>query len=239
MRRYDGVHDPVRGGRRGHHWAIVLAWRQIRAYVDERQAAPTDANDVGNDSAALRLLPTEQYMSVMKSTPSLMEMTRNPFVLRLFVEVLPSMVAAGTSLQRITRYSLYKAFVTQWFTREVARKSAGDQASLGVVDGDASVVVDMFELLCALLALEMLKANVLAVKASVLSVASGDGGVDSVIWRDVQDAADEWLSTDPTATAVLQQRYNALSRREKARCAECDIVQFFSCILVEASREAH
>ena len=157
----------------------------------------------------------------MKSTPSLMEMTRNPFVLRLFVDVLPSMVAAGTSLRHITRYSLYNAFVKQWFTREVARKSGDVQASLGVVDGDASSVIDMFELLCALLALEMLKANVLTLKASVLGLASGGGaaGVDRVIWRDVKNAAEEWLGTDPTTTAALQQSYDELSSRERARCA--------------------
>ena len=172
-----------------------------------------------DNNTELALLPTQEYLRVMKSTPSLMEMTRNPFVLRLFVEVLPSMVAAGTSLQRITRYSLYNAFVTQWLTREVARKSPDEQASLGVINGDASTVVDLFELLCALLALEMLKANVLTLRASVVIAASGDGGADSVIWRDVQDAADEWLSTDPAATAALRSQYDALSRRDKARCA--------------------
>ena len=204
----------------------VVFMGQIRAYIGERTAARSEPTDSGGNAESAPL-PTEQYIAVMNSTPSLMEMTRNPFVLRLFVDVLPSMVAAGTSLHHVTRYSLYKAFVTQWFRREVARKSPGDQASLGVVDGDVSSVVDTFELLCAVLALEMLKANLLTLKASVLSAASGDGGVDSVIWRDVQDAADEWLSTDPTATAVLQQRYNALSRREKARCAECDTGQFW------------
>ena len=146
----------------------------------------------------------------MKSTPSLMEMTRNPFVLRLFVDVLPSMVAAGTSLRRITRYSLYNAFVKQWFAREVARKSGDDQASLGVVDGDASTVIDTFELLCALLALEMLKAN-------MLSVTLVSGGVDSTMWASVQNAVDSWLRNDTTVTAVLQAQYNALPDRKKTR----------------------
>ena len=139
-----------------------------------------------------------------------MEMTRNPFVLRLFVDVLPSMVAGGTSLRHITRYSLYNAFVIQWFTREVARKSGDDQASLGVVDGDASTVIDTFELLCALLALEMLKAN-------LLSITLASGGVDSAIWANVQDAVDSWLSNDATVTAALQQEYNALPARKKTR----------------------
>ena len=170
------------------------------------------------------LLPIKQYITVMKSTPSLMEMTRNPFVLRLFVDVLPSMVAAGTSLRHITRYSLYNAFVTQWFTREVARKSGDEQASLGVVHGDASAVVAVFELLCALLALEMLKANVLSLKAVVLSsAASADGGADSVIWRDVQDAADEWLSSDSATVATLHRQYDTLPRRDKARCVDARV----------------
>ena len=196
--------------------------RQIRTYIDERTlaAARSESADV-DDNSKVAMLPTERYLTVMKATPSLMEMTRNPFVLRLFVDVLPSMVAASTSFQHITRYSLYKAFVTQWFTREVARKSADEQASLGVINGDASTVVDTFELLCALLALEMLKANVLTLKASVLSAGSAGGGIgiDSVIWRDVQDAAAEWLGTDPTATAALQRQYDGLSQRERARYA--------------------
>ena len=155
-------------------------------------------------------LPTQEYLRVIKSTPSLMEMTRNPFVLRLFVDVLPSMVAAGTSLRHITRYSLYNAFVEQWFTREVARKSGDEQTSLGVVDGDASTVVDTFELLCALLALEMLKAN-------VLSITLASGGVDSTIWANVQDAAYSWLNNDTAVTAALQAQYDALPARKKTR----------------------
>ena len=146
----------------------------------------------------------------MKSTPSLMEMTRNPFVLRLFVDVLPSMVTAGTSLRHITRYSLYNAFVKQWFTREVARKSGDEQASLGVVDGDASTVIDTFELLCALLALEMLKAN-------VLSITLVSGGVDSTMWTSVQNAVGTWLSNDTTVTTALQAQYDALPDRKKTR----------------------
>ena len=164
------------------------------------------------------MLPTEQYISAVKSTPSLMEMSRNPLVLRLFVDVFPGMAAAGVPSQRITRYRLYRAFVTQWFTREVARRSGDEQAYLGVADGDASAVIDVFELLCALLALEMLKAHVMTLTAGVLNATSGVVGVDGVIWRDVQDAVREWLSTDSTVITALQQRYKALPRREKARC---------------------
>ena len=186
---------------------------QIRSYIEDRTArlagVSVETADRESDTS-LSALPAEQYIAVMSSTPSLKEMTRNPFVLRLFVDVLPSMVASGLSLRHITRYRLYNAFVTQWFTREVARKGADEQASLGVVDGDASAVIDMFELLCALLALEMLKAN-------VLSVVLASGSADSVIWRDVKDAADEWLSGDTTAIAAQQAKYDALSRREKAR----------------------
>ena len=91
-------------------------------------------------------------------------MTRNPFVLRLFVEALPSMQAAGLDLTRITRYDVYSGFVRQWFGREVGRVSVDQRVALGLRAGDdmgdVGPVVDAFELLCALLAGEMLKANV-------------------------------------------------------------------------------
>ena len=193
-------------------WAFTSNW-QIRTYIDERETLSASENEDTKD-AVLPLLPAEEYIRIMQSTPTLIEMTRNPFVLRLFVETLPAMVAAGASLQYITRYSVYSAFVKQWFMRELARKSGVDQASLGVVNGDASAVVAVFELLCALLALEMLKANVLSV---VLTTHSDD--TFSLIWRDVKDAADEWLSADTETIASLQRKYESLSRREKSRYA--------------------
>ena len=74
----------------------------------------------------------------------------------------------------------------------------------------ANTVVDTFELLCALLALEMLKAN-------VLSITLASGGVDSTIWANVQDAAYSWLNNDTAVTAALQAQYDALPARKKTR----------------------
>ena len=156
----------------------------------------------------LSKLSTQDYIHVMKSTPSLVEMTRNPFVLRLFVEVLPDMFAAGISLRQITRYTLDTAFVKKWFTREVARKSGKEQALLGVLDGNVAAVIDMFELLCALLALEMLKTNVLEVKLAQ----------SSILWRDVKNAAQRWLRADDAKIAKLRQDYDGMDDRQKSRC---------------------
>ena len=194
----------VAGDRFFHHW-------QIRAYISNRAVVLKPSGNTGNDSAAIAVLPTEQYISAMKSTPSLMEMTRNPFLLRLFVDMLPSMVAPGASrlMQRVTRYSIYKAFMTQWFRREVARKSAVEQSSLGVgTSGDESVGVDILELLCALLAVEMLKINELSM---VLAQRSN-------LWWSVQNATAKWQSTDTAVISGLQSQYDALSHRAKARC---------------------
>ena len=55
----------VAGDRFFHHW-------QIRAYISNRAVVLKPSGNTGNDSAAIAVLPTEQYISAMKSTPSLM-----------------------------------------------------------------------------------------------------------------------------------------------------------------------
>jgi WD40 repeat protein len=146
-----------------------------------------------------------QCLSIMESSPSVMEMTRNPFVLRLFVDALPDILASGILPERITRYDIYRSFVTQWFTHELGRLEPSDQAALGLgKQGSAGVtsVVALFEVLCALLAGEMLK-------ASVLTVSFEDGGEGSP-WYAVQKAAGEWLVQDEEVRAEATARFRAL-----------------------------
>jgi hypothetical protein len=71
----------------------------------------------------------------MASSPSIKEMTRNPFVLRLFVDALPGLKATGRDLTRVTRYDVYSGFVTQWFGREVARLPVDQRLALGLRAG--------------------------------------------------------------------------------------------------------
>ena len=88
--------------------------------------------------------------------PTVLDLVRNPFVLRLFVEALPGL--SEDDKQHLTRYTVYNVFVTQWFKREIGRLSAGDKQALGLVDATGTTllsiddVVSRFDLLAALLA---------------------------------------------------------------------------------------
>ncbi len=134
----------------------------------------------------------EEYTAVLKQSPSVLELVRNPFVLRLFVEALPSI--APEDRARLTRYTIYRTFVHQWFDKEVARMHPDAQAGLGLADGTVTrpILLDRFELLSALLAGELLKAGVLDVRF--------DDGTGSV-WCRVQEAANEWVIGDVESSA--------------------------------------
>jgi hypothetical protein len=85
-------------------WSLSLCYvlsciMQIRTYLDHRMASSmgssVSAVDDSGHAPDVPTLPPDEYLVVMRSSPSLVEMTRNPFVLRLFVDALPSMKAAG------------------------------------------------------------------------------------------------------------------------------------------------
>jgi hypothetical protein len=103
-----------------HRRRLLLPFRsaQISRYLEVR----TMHHD---DSTGHAVLPVAEYLAVMKSSPSLKEMTRNPFVLRLFVEVLPTLKASGRDMGKLTRYDIYSGFVSQWFERELRRIPPG------------------------------------------------------------------------------------------------------------------
>ncbi len=82
---------------------------------------PTPATPSLPGSPRTSSLPAQSYLDAMASSRTLRDLTRNPFVLRLFVDALPSLVASGspTALRGLTRHAVYHAFVRQWFDREV------------------------------------------------------------------------------------------------------------------------
>jgi hypothetical protein len=106
-----------------HRRRLLLPFRstQITRYLEVR----TGGSSSCDNAAGHHVLPVAEYLAVMKSSPSLKEMTRNPFVLRLFVEVLPTLKASGKDLGKLTRYDIYSGFVTQWFERELRRIPPG------------------------------------------------------------------------------------------------------------------
>jgi hypothetical protein len=140
-----------------------------------------------------------EYLVGITAFRSLGFLTRNPFLLKLFVEALPTPAQTASSgpLRRVTRYHLYEAFVGQWFQRGMARMPE-EEAVRGAEQGAgasyrarskpapaAAPVVTQFELLSALLAGEMLRRPELG-----LAVALDDS--DSA-WKAVQEAAEAWL----------------------------------------------
>ena len=175
-------------------------------------------------------LAPHEYLSVMESSPSVMEMTRNPFVLRLFVDALPAILASrtGRSTAAITRYDIYSSFVKQWFGREVQRLPPEGQATLGVGAGGKGVapVVELFELLCALLAGEMLKAGMLSVsfeegEGEPKGEGEGAQGNSNLtgpsVWRSVQDVAGMWLVEDGVIQAEAAAAFRALPALQQRR----------------------
>ncbi len=68
-----------------------------------------------------------ECLAITAGSPGLQDLTRNPFLLRLFVEALPALKAADPALARVTRHQVYQAFVGQWFQREVARMATERQ----------------------------------------------------------------------------------------------------------------
>ncbi|KAF9573079.1 hypothetical protein EC968_009039 [Mortierella alpina] len=70
------------------------------------------------------LWSAENYSDVLKEIPSLQELVRNPFLLRLALDVLPRLVEPGQKNladAKVTRVALYDQFIEQWLEREKKR----------------------------------------------------------------------------------------------------------------------
>lgn len=67
-------------------------------------------------------------MDTLATIPNLMDLVRNPFLLTLALEALPSVVEGRTDLSRlrVTRVELYKTFVKHWLN--VNKRRLQDQA---------------------------------------------------------------------------------------------------------------
>jgi WD40 repeat protein len=185
--------------------AVLLASCQIEDYIGHVLSMS------GSDDK--RACSSEEYTAVLKRSPSVQELVRNPFVLRLFMEALPSI--APEDRKRLTRYTIYRTFVQQWFDKEVARMHPDAQAGLGLADGTVTrpILLDRFELLSALLAGEMLKAGVM--------------GISEAVWRSLRDVAKDWIvapSLVGSTTASLDQIVSAMKAVQYAVLA-IDAVQ--------------
>ncbi len=197
--------------------------RSLPAHVGCTPLSNQVTEYVRQHAAAVRTDPGK-YLSAIQEATSLVDLTRNPFLLTLFVAALPKLSATATGPAHVTRYRVYEAFVAQWFEqRGVARLAAkvaaevrgpdaagtasGDLAGTVATGTDTSTVGARFELLSALLAGEMLRLPELG-----LAVTLEDGDKS---WKAVTDTAEAWLA-DPVLHAVRStDAYQRASKRRK------------------------
>ncbi len=153
---------------------------------------------------------TEECHAFLANSPSLKALVRNPFVLRLFLEVLPTFSLEDRS--KVTRYVIYSRFVARWFKRNLRRLPDVKREPL---EEDEDEAVAHFEMISATLAGEMLKDNVLAIPLT--HVAGERTASDSpVAWHRAMDAAYDLLVERKRYQLLQGSRSGRLTKRELA-----------------------
>ena len=96
--------------------AVIVPFRstQIQKYIELFTQAPKTMEYIGIEPE----WNTEQYMERLKSIKHLMELARNPFMLRMILDVLPRIAKTTTKMARI---DLYDRFVELHFESEHQR----------------------------------------------------------------------------------------------------------------------
>ncbi|GJJ74186.1 hypothetical protein EMPS_06544 [Entomortierella parvispora] len=101
--------------------AVIVPFRmeQIKDYIDQYVSSPETQLLFENTS----VWSADTYLNLLKIVPQLMDLIRNPFLLRLMLDVLPSLVRKGDdlTLTRMTRVKLYDEYVLQHFMHELDR----------------------------------------------------------------------------------------------------------------------
>ncbi|GJJ72690.1 protein HIRA/HIR1 [Entomortierella parvispora] len=98
--------------------AVIVPFKkeQIREYIDLYTKAP--AAEGYEDRQAWT---TEQYLQQLESVPQLMELVKNPFLLKLMLDTLPSISGDGQDLSAITRVQLYDEYIAHLYSLELHR----------------------------------------------------------------------------------------------------------------------
>ncbi|GJJ74271.1 hypothetical protein EMPS_06629 [Entomortierella parvispora] len=99
--------------------AVIVPFRttQINEYIELFTQGPNTMEYPGQDSG----WSTEQYMERLKSISHLMELAKNPFMLKMILDVLPTIAKSTT---KMTRVELYDRFVEFHFKSEQRRLKA-------------------------------------------------------------------------------------------------------------------
>ncbi|KAG0020826.1 hypothetical protein BGZ80_003535 [Entomortierella chlamydospora] len=122
---YKGCFQPIDrntgGGSELFEEAIITPFNknQIHDYVDQYV------------SLRKPLWGSENYLQALREVPNLQDLVRNPFLLRLALEVLPQLFSTSSTFSEshITRVQLYDEFVAQWIERSKTRLREMDLSS--------------------------------------------------------------------------------------------------------------
>ena len=154
-------------------------------------------------------LTLADYLRVIRNTPALHDLVSNPLILRLFVEALPQLHRNKPSLENITRYDIYDAFVAQWFRRETKRldKVIKDQIGLAATGDDAlQNAENIFTSYAVLLAGQMHQKNSLEVSLRDLAHPA------AVTWNNLSEKIAATINQQ--VAEQLSQKYRKLTTLE-------------------------
>ena len=113
------------------YYIFIDLLSQIEEYVDK--VASQCGTDLGASTSTAATPSIKDLVQRHLQLPSVKDLVRNPFVLKLFVEALPHLPEAGQG--HITRYKVYQIFTSQWCAREVERMPPARKAELGLPVG--------------------------------------------------------------------------------------------------------
>ncbi|CAO3563693.1 unnamed protein product [Mortierella alpina] len=133
---------------------VPFSTGQIEDYVGQFVRDP----EVHKQISKSRIWSTEDYMSMLRSIPNMMDLVKNPFLLSLALRSLPLVVegAADLSKVKVTRLTLYNAFTDQWLENNKCRlenmtlsAEARDALQELLEEGFASSAIDFLKELAA------------------------------------------------------------------------------------------
>ena len=122
------------------------------------------ANEVNKHGVVV--LEWREYKEALKTQrgSELGHLLRNPFVLRLFVEALPTLKREKTAknLSRLSRFDIYATFVRQWFDRESKKDQVRDVLRKHPIDEES--LLESFHYTAERLSWHMYERRVLSVE---------------------------------------------------------------------------
>lgn len=93
----------------------------IEAYFKEEQLKLTQA--VQRGELQQEWLSVEKYQSAIKEIPQLNDLIKNPFLLRLTINVLPRLFKQKEDIQCIKAIGIYEEFIIKWMEEQIAKET--------------------------------------------------------------------------------------------------------------------